>query len=158
MGITIDMIKHRFGDHNENGYVYCSFCPKPLEICSTEDCDGREEAYEHIKRYFDEHPDMIGEYFPEYGKCDTCEIEKCDETPSNLVEKCDDPVNHPSHYTDGKIEVIDFIEDKQLGFHLGNAIKYISRAGKKNPDKTIEDLNKAIWYIERYIKLLNEVV
>ena len=30
-----------------------------------------------------------------------------------------DPVNHPSHYTDGKIEVIDFIEDKKLGFHLG---------------------------------------
>ena len=54
-----------------------------------------------------------------------------------------DPVNHPSHYTDGKIEVIDFIEDKQFGFHLGNAIKYISRAGKKYPGDTkkeIEDL------------------
>ena len=43
----------------------------------------------------------------------------------------DDPVNHPSHYTDGKIEVISFIEDKKLGFCLANAIKYISRAGKK---------------------------
>lgn len=62
-----------------------------------------------------------------------------------------DAVNHPSHYTDGKIEVIDYIEDKQLGYHLGNAIKYISRAGKKNKDKTIEDLQKAIWYINRYI-------
>lgn len=42
-----------------------------------------------------------------------------------------DIINHPSHYTDGKIEVIDFIEDKKLNFHRGNAIKYISRAGKK---------------------------
>lgn len=63
-----------------------------------------------------------------------------------------DPVNHPSHYTDGNIEVIDFIEDKKLGFHLGNAIKYICRAGKKDPAKTTEDLNKAVWYIRRYIQ------
>lgn len=62
-----------------------------------------------------------------------------------------DPVNHPSHYTDGKIEVIDFIEDKKLGFCLGNAVKYISRAGKKDKLKEIEDLNKAKWYIERRI-------
>ena len=62
-----------------------------------------------------------------------------------------DEVNHPSHYTDGKIEVIDFIEDKKLGFHLGNAIKYIARAGKKDPDKIIQDLEKAKWYLERKI-------
>lgn len=59
-------------------------------------------------------------------------------------------VNHPSHYTSGKIEVIDFIEDQKLGFHLGNAVKYICRAGKKDPDKVKEDLDKAIWYINRY--------
>lgn len=68
-----------------------------------------------------------------------------------------DPVNHPSHYTSGKYEVIDIIEDQLgldglRGFCLGNAIKYICRAGKKNKDKTIEDLKKAIWYIERYCK------
>lgn len=62
-----------------------------------------------------------------------------------------DPVNHPSHYTDGKIEVIDFIEDKKLNFHLANAVKYISRAGKKDPSKEIEDLKKAQWYLTRYI-------
>ena len=62
-----------------------------------------------------------------------------------------DPVNHPSHYTDGKIEVIDFIEDKKLGFSLGNAVKYIVRAGKKDPTKTIEDLKKAQWYLNREI-------
>lgn len=62
-----------------------------------------------------------------------------------------DPVNNPSHYTDGRIEVIDFIEDKKLGFNLGNAVKYISRAGKKNPDKHVEDLEKARWYLDREI-------
>ena len=67
-----------------------------------------------------------------------------------------DAVNHPAHYTDGKIEVIDFIEDKKLPYHLGNAIKYICRAGKKDPDKTIEDLQKAAWYINRYIEKLEK--
>ena len=62
-----------------------------------------------------------------------------------------DNVNHPSHYTDGNIEVIDFIEDKKLNYHLGNAVKYISRAGKKDPDKYIEDLQKAVWYLQREI-------
>lgn len=64
-------------------------------------------------------------------------------------------VNHPSHYNSGKIEVIDYIEDQNLGFHLGNAIKYICRAGKKDKSKTVEDLRKAIWYIERYISMLS---
>lgn len=63
-----------------------------------------------------------------------------------------DNINHPSHYTDGKIEVIDFIEDKNLNYHRGNAIKYISRAGKKDPAKEIEDLQKAAWYINREIE------
>lgn len=67
-----------------------------------------------------------------------------------------DAVNHPAHYTDGKIEVIDFIEDKKLGFCLGNAVKYISRAGKKDPEKEIEDLEKAVWYIQRQIRNLKD--
>jgi hypothetical protein len=65
-----------------------------------------------------------------------------------------DPVNHPKHYTDGKIEVIEYIEDKNLDFHLGNCVKYISRAGKKDPNKTIEDLEKAKWYLQRKIDSL----
>ena len=65
-----------------------------------------------------------------------------------------DNVNHPSHYTSGEIEVIDFIEDQHLGFHLGNAVKYISRAGRKDADRTIEDLQKAVWYINRQIQRL----
>ena len=67
-----------------------------------------------------------------------------------------DNINHPAHYTDGKIEVIDFIEDKKLPYHLGNVIKYISRAGKKNPDTELEDLKKAQWYLNRYIELKEE--
>ena len=63
-----------------------------------------------------------------------------------------DPVNHPAHYTDGQIEVIDFIDDKQLSYCLGNAVKYISRAGKKDPAKNIEDLQKAVWYLNHEIE------
>lgn len=65
-----------------------------------------------------------------------------------------DAVNSPSHYAAGKIEVIDAIEDWGLGFHLGNAVKYIARAGKKDPAKTIEDLEKSRWYLNRYIAKL----
>lgn len=62
-----------------------------------------------------------------------------------------DPVNHPSHYTSGKIEVIDFIEDQKLTYCLGNTVKYIARAGKKDPTKLLEDLKKAAWYLNREI-------
>ena len=65
-----------------------------------------------------------------------------------------DNVNHPAHYTSDTIEVIDFIDDKELGFSLGNAVKYIARAGKKDPNKTVEDLEKAIWYINHEIRRL----
>ena len=75
------------------------------------------------------------------------------ESPTEENQPADN-VNHPAHYTSGQIEVIDFIEDKGLGFHLGNAVKYISRAGRKNPDNTIEDLRKAVWYINRQIQRL----
>ena len=68
------------------------------------------------------------------------------------IKKEEDIINHPSHYNKGKFEVIDIIEDCNLGFHLGNAIKYILRAGHKNPEKYVEDLEKAIWYINREIK------
>lgn len=67
-----------------------------------------------------------------------------------------DNVNHPAHYNNGKIEVIDYIEDKGFGFNLGNAIKYISRAGLKDKNKTVEDLEKAIFYINRQIALIKK--
>lgn len=63
-----------------------------------------------------------------------------------------DTVSHPAYYTDGKIEVIDFIDDKNLSFCLGNAVKYIAKAGKKDPSRTVEDLEKAIWYLNHEIE------
>ena len=74
----------------------------------------------------------------------------------SITIKNNDSVNHPAHYTDGKIETIDFIEDKRLVYHLGNAVKYISRAGKKDPAKEIEDLKKAAWYLSRHIENLEK--
>lgn len=67
-----------------------------------------------------------------------------------------DMINHPKHYTRGKIEVVDFIEDQRLNYHRGNVIKYICRAGFKDPSKEIEDLRKAKWFIEREINLLKK--
>ena len=64
----------------------------------------------------------------------------------------EEKVDHPSHYNAGRIEVIEFIEDQGLNFNLGNAVKYISRAGKKDPKKFREDLEKAIWYLNRELK------
>lgn len=78
------------------------------------------------------------------------------------AEKQFDDVNCPKHYTDSKIEVIDYIEDKDLGFCLGNVIKYVSRAGRKHSasmsdkEKEINDLKKAAWYLDRRIKELQE--
>jgi len=66
-----------------------------------------------------------------------------------------DNVNHPSHYNAGKIEVIDFIEDQNLNFCLGNCIKYICRAGIKNNNPK-EDLEKAKWYLKRELMKYKE--
>ena len=74
-----------------------------------------------------------------------------------LVEKEVDPVNNPSHYTRFKgIEVIQLTE--QLNFCRGNAVKYIARAGAKDDLKEIEDLEKAVWYIQREIKRIKDNV
>lgn len=62
-----------------------------------------------------------------------------------------DPVEHPSHYTRGRFEVIEVIEDWGLSYHLGNVVKYIARAGHKDPTKELEDLKKSRWYLNRYI-------
>ena len=64
-----------------------------------------------------------------------------------------DVVNSPSHYAEGReFETIDVIEDWGLGYHLGNAVKYISRAGRK--DDILQDLRKAQWYLNREIENL----
>lgn len=70
-----------------------------------------------------------------------------------LQDAVNNMVNHPSHYNQGKIETIDFIEDQKFDFHIGTAIRYLCRAGHKWNEK--EDLEKAIWYIQRKIDLLS---
>ena len=89
----------------------------------------------------------------DYNKDDSCQDEQ---------DEQHDSVNHPNYYADGNIEVIDYIEDKNLGYHLGTAIKYISRAGKKreqgmtDKEKEIQDLQKAVWFINRKIEQLQK--
>lgn len=65
-------------------------------------------------------------------------------------------VNHPAHYGGGlnPYEAIKVIRAWRLGFSLGNAVKYIARAGHKDPSKTIEDLRKAAWYLQEEIAYL----
>jgi hypothetical protein len=67
----------------------------------------------------------------------------------NLLTPFMDNVNHPAHYKTGGIETIDFIEAKQLNYHLGNVVKYITRADHKGD--RLENLKKAQWYLEREI-------
>ena len=61
-----------------------------------------------------------------------------------------DPINSPAHYKIGGIETIDFIEAKNLGYNLGNVVKYITRADHKG--NKLEDLRKAQWYLTRAIE------
>lgn len=93
------------------------------------------------------------------------EVTLTDDEQAQLDEKANkvfDDVERPKHYADGKIEVIDFIEDKKLGFCLGNVVKYVARAGKKksgnldDKKKEIQDLKKAKWYLVRRIYQLEK--
>jgi hypothetical protein len=83
--------------------------------------------------------------------------EELDDAINKLRTPTNDSVNHPSHYTDGKIECIEYIKDKLTaeefqGFCKGNALKYVSRAGKKDPNKYAEDLQKAVFYLNKAIE------
>jgi len=69
------------------------------------------------------------------------------ELPVTMAEPKTDPVNHPAHYKYGGIETIDFIEAKELGYNLGNVVKYVTRADHKGNRK--QDLEKAMWYLQR---------
>lgn len=71
--------------------------------------------------------------------------------PKLTIETSNDPVNHPAHYTKGKIEVWDFIMDQKLDYFAGNVVKYVCRHTRK--EKPLEDLKKAKAYIEKLIKM-----
>lgn len=89
--------------------------------------------------------DVIDEVIEDYVEFEEEEIVK--EDKKEMVE-------HPSHYNQGKYEVIDVIDDWNLGFSLGNAVKYIARAGHKW--ETVEDLKKAIFYIQHEIERIEK--
>lgn len=61
---------------------------------------------------------------------------------------------NPEHYKIGGIETIDFIEAKNLNYNLGNAVKYISRAGHKG--SRVDDLKKAVWYLQRELSFYDK--
>lgn len=102
------------------------------------------------------------EYFIETGNYYNSGI--CPELDISLVEpKQEEPktemVNHPSHYQSGRFEVIDVIEEFNLGFNLGNVIKYILRSDKKFEGmQLLQDLKKAKWYLEREIRKIDKGV
>ena len=122
------------------------------EVCGTTFIHKKEKAQGRWPKYC---PECLPKYSKVPKKKEVA-VEPVDQTIEEPevkvveVPKNEDVINHPSHYTRGKIEVIDFIEDQQLPYHLGNVIKYIARAGYKG-DK-LEDLKKARWYLDRYIK------
>lgn len=150
---------------------YCPECEKVMTppgagVSKELTCEGCGVTFVHKKEKAQGRwPKYCPECLPKYSKVPKKKevaVEPVEQTIIEKVEpevktvelpKQEDVINHPSHYTRGKIEVIDFIEDQQLPYHLGNVIKYIARAGYKG-DK-LEDLKKARWYLDRYI---NEVM
>lgn len=125
--------------------------------------DGKLGTVKNVEHIPGEDPDVITVVIdgmdilkPPYGLATVYEDEVIKETQTDLEQKEDenDPVNHPNHYTDGKYECINYIEFQgyQHDGYLFNAVKYISRAGKKDPDKYCEDIQKAIWYLNRKIE------
>ena len=144
---------------------YCPECEKVMTppgagVSKELTCEGCGTTFIHKKEKAQGRwPKYCPECLPKYSKVPKKKevavepvAQTIEETEVKTVElhKKEDVINHPSHYTRGKIEVIDFIEDQQLPYHLGNVIKYIARAGYKG-DK-LEDLKKARWYLDRYIK------
>jgi len=109
--------------------------------------------------HFDIEDDKVDEFFSTFGlkTNDTAGFQRVvNESLERLLdsyENNESVVEHPSHYrSDSGFEAIDVIEAWNLGFNLGNTLKYISRAGLKNKNREIEDLEKAQWYLNREIE------
>lgn len=123
-----------------NNFYFTSTCPENLYSSSKVTTDN-------------------GNYLSNYTNT---QDRSCNPKNTEIKISCEEKVNHPSHYTWLKnlcdIEVIDIT--RHMDFNLGNSIKYILRSGHKKEEgytdkqKTIEDLKKAIWYLNDEIKLL----
>lgn len=92
---------------------------------------------------------------PSFG-VESCNVYREDKILASIKSEqtTKETVNHPNHYNMGKIEAITFIEDWELNFSLGNAIKYIVRAPYKG--NQVEDLEKAIWYLNRELERVKQ--
>ena len=119
-----------------------------------------------IREYLEAHPDakasMIAKKFKVSNdyiyqikskmKMASSEIVTKIEVDDPRMPKFVDNVNHPPHYKIGGMETIDFIEAKELDYHIGNVVKYLTRAKHKRNE--LEDLKKAQWYLDRAINKL----
>jgi hypothetical protein len=144
-------------------YVYCHKNPETLEIFYIGK-GTKKRAYKKDGRgkywinYVNKYGLPIIEFL--YGNLNEDEAIKIEK---ELLEHLSDitkneMVNNPVHYggKDNVYEAIKVIDAWDLGFSLGNTVKYISRAGKKHKDKELEDLKKALWYLQHHIETLEK--
>lgn len=115
-----------------------------------------EDAFDEVFDAIHEAKDVVDEWREEHKVMKPCGASVEPMEDKGTETNASDPVNHPSHYTWSSIEPIDAIEAWQLPYHLGNVVKYVSRAGHKDKSKTLEDLRKANWYLSRYINNLEQ--
>ena len=160
----------------ERQLFYDSLAQELREYWLTQDEDkGGHGHMTFREKLAQEHPDHEGQGCPcdygyeklerEYGQCPRPEqVGGCfacwNREMPEPEPKTNDPVNHPAHYTAGKIEVIDCIEsmiapikDPEQAFLAGQVLKYIARYSLKNG---VEDLRKSKWYLERLIRKVGE--
>jgi hypothetical protein len=128
-------MKRCLSKHPDNKAVKCS---RPDNHIGDHKCNGL--VWERLKKHL----------MPRYH-C-VCGMSFPSPVPDEHIATHPDPVNHPKHYTNhpSGIECIDVV--RHMNFNRGNAIKYVWRAGEKGP--VIEDLRKAIWYLQDEIKRL----
>ena len=126
--------------HKEHKCNSCFYMESPKEAWPCNTCEGYNK-YVNRNIYINQ-PDTVA-----IRKWDAEDAFNEQKTWKAAVKE--DVVNSPKHYTSGKFEVIDVIEDWQLNFRLANAVKYIAR--HKHKGKPVEDLKKALWYLQREI-------
>jgi hypothetical protein len=118
------------------------YCDDMYDLCDS--CPHKDDTKEDWWCHFPQNDPRYSEF-----------IDKCYELQFGETEPTPDNVNHPSHYETGKFECIDVMIETQgieavKHFCMCNAFKYIYRHGNKNG---IEDVKKAIWYLNKYIEL-----
>lgn len=152
----VDALDHLLTSLTEDEYniLYETYC-KLYHSIYPKDNDWK-DAFDSVFCTAHEAKEVVDKWREENGMIKLCgaSIEPMKDKGTGTAAS--DPVNHPSHYTWSSIEPIDTIEAWQLPYHLGNVVKYVSRAGHKDKSKTLEDLKKANWYLSRYINNLEQ--